>query len=143
MKPLFLAAVLLIATAPALAHSRMNALRDVICAYETRGEPDRDAARGRTKDGKPSDEVGRCQLRPGSARQAGYRGTLTDLALPAINRIWALEYLYLCARKLGTYEDERLAHCYNGGPESPWEPYGDARKYAAAIMKLYRLQGGA
>jgi len=138
MKPLLLA-VLLVVGIPTtvLTHTDLPKLRDTICAYETRGEKDPDAARGQ------SDEIGRCQIRPSTARQMGYRGSLAVLTRPAINRAWALKYLLFCRRKLRTARVERLAHCYNGGPNAPWEPYGPSRRYAAAIKQLYQSQGGA
>ena len=114
------------------AHTDIALLRDVICSYETRGEAQPDRAKGE------SDEVGRCQIRPGTARWVGYRGSDRSLSHPRINRHWSLEYLKFCRSKLGTDSVSRLAHAYVGGPYLPYEGYGKARHYAAQILKRYR-----
>ena len=115
----------------AQAQTDMKLLRDVICVYETRGEQERDKARG------ASDEIGRCQIRPSTARQMGFRGSPKYLELGQVNEAWALMYLRFCSRKLRTQKPDKLAHCYNGGPNMPWKGIGPARKYAAAIIVLY------
>ena len=112
-------------------HTDMRLLRDVICVYETRGMSRPDNARG------ASDEIGRCQIRPSTARQMGFRGDLKYLELAHVNEAWALRYLRYCSWKLKTSDPARLAHCYNGGPNLPWAGIGHARKYAAAVTVRY------
>ena len=131
---LIVAAIFIAGWIPALveAHTDIALLRDVICSYETRGEANPDRARG------TSDELGRCQIRPGTARWVGYRGSDRYLSHARINRHWSLKYLEFCKSKLGTDSVSRLAHAYVGGPYLPYEGYGKARRYAAQILKRYR-----
>ena len=129
---LIVTAVLFAGYAPQLAQAHdLDLLTEVICSYETRGESEPDAARG------ASDEVGACQVRPGTARLMGFHGSDNLLANPRINRVIAKRYLHYCSRVLRTESITRLAHCYNGGPNLPYEGYGPARRYATAILKRY------
>lgn len=108
----------------------LELLATVICRWETRGlsEADRNDAIG------TSGEVGACQIKPGTARQIGYRGKNVRLFLPGINRAWALEYLRFCKSRLRTQSVFRLAHCYNAGPRA--RRY-IAREYAKQIASDY------
>ena len=82
-------------------------LRDAVCAHETRGEADPDDALGR------AGEIGRCQIKPGTARQVGYQGTNVALFRRETNEYWALVKIAACAQKYVTVKG--LAWCFNRG----------------------------
>src|SRR5690349_4629063 len=71
-------------------------LRDVICERESGGMEDRDDAIGK------AGEIGRCQIRPGTARQVGYQGKNRDLFDKQTNEYVALLKLVACSRKYVT-----------------------------------------
>jgi len=130
VKPLLLAALLL----PAVAHGAdLGAIRDAICKWETRGERNPDKAPG------AHGEIGRCQIKPGTAREAGFRGDLKDLWEPAINRAWALELLRQCRTKYGPRSEARLVWCYHKGPRARWQRKWRAGHYVNGVLRLYRL----
>ena len=107
-------------------------LRDVICAYETRGERRPEWAVGR------AGELGVCQMRLGTARQIGYAGTPALLFDADVSRALAYTKLVMCARRYGTVRG--LAWCWNRGLRA-----GRLRRedpYAAAIEALYRERAG-
>lgn len=76
------------------------ALRDAICAWETRGSKDPDAEVG-TKS-----ELGRCQIRLGTARGLGFIGHPAKLFDRDVNEYWALVKLVKCGQPLFRREME-------------------------------------
>ena len=107
-------------------------LRDIICSWEHRGHPNPDDAIG------SAGEVGRCQMKPATARQIGYRGTNKNLlSLAFVNRAWALEKLYHCERKKKTDLPFILSRCYNGGANATTK---SSLLYARQILSDYATQ---
>ena len=112
-------------------------LRDIICHWETRNLSERQ----KNDYVGTSGELGRCAIRPGTARWAGYRGSNINLiSYPLINRAWAKEVLVrVCAPRV-TNTAFALARCYNGGPKakskfSLWYAKIIAAKYAHAFLR--------
>lgn len=110
----------------------LELIRDLICSWETRGIPElqRDDAIG------DSSEIGRCQIKPKTARLIGYRGTNQNLlSIGWMNRIWALEYVRYCARRRGNWA-YAIAKCYNGGPNATTK---SSYRYARQIASDYAM----
>ncbi len=112
-------------------------LRDVICKWESQAEPDPDDAVGH-HDGS----IGRCQIKPGTARLAGYRGKNAALLGPGsaeLNRSVALSILALCWLKHPTWGVRGMAYCYNAGPYKPLLQKGRHWAYAQARAVEYAI----
>lgn len=129
------ASALLLLTAQCGIGADLELLRDVACRYETRGEPNPDAARG------AAGERGQCQPMYTSALAfGGLPAWVPPAALhhPALNRAVALRILRFCAERSGANATAyALAYCYNRGP---YEPVGTSRAghlYARAVAHDY------
>ena len=103
-------------------------LRDTICDYETRGERFPDEAIG------ASGELGRCQIKIGTARQVGFVGHPALLFLGDVSRHVAYAKLVACNRKYVTVKG--LAWCWNRGLRAGRVDWTDG--YVVAVSALYK-----
>ncbi len=112
-------------TAQAHSDAEYRLLAEIICAWETRGEAEPDQAIG------DAGELGRCQVKPTTARLLGVR--FAALENPEASIQTAVAVLRWCASKgwHGTYNG---AHCYNAGPKAR---LGSAHAYARQIASDY------
>ena len=106
----------------------LSVLRDTICEYETRGERIPDEAVG------ASGELGRCQIKIGTARQVGFQQHPALLFIADVNRTVALTKLIMCNRKYVTVKG--LAWCWNRGLRAGRVDWTDA--YVIAVAALYQ-----
>ncbi len=117
-------------------------LTETICQFETRGELNPDDAVG--LDG----ELGRCQVKPGTARLVGYRGTNRALLSDTqTNRRVADLIVWRCSKR---YRSARLgphwpsayltAYCYHAGFRAPLNAKRRSRDYARNIALRVALR---
>lgn len=131
MRPLLLILFLLsLSTHTALAVD-LSLLRHRICSWETRGERLPDEAIG------PGQELGRCQIKPSSARVVlpglPLLGLLTRIVLNPESVADLI--LSVCAqRRVNAFS---IADCYHRGPRARGKPTGRDREYAKQIASDY------
>ncbi|KKM82469.1 hypothetical protein LCGC14_1319280 [marine sediment metagenome] len=114
---------------PANSVVEVDPLTPIICAWETRGEADPDDAVG--GDG----ELGRCQIKPPTARLLGYRGTNKALLSNGLlNEYWADRMVKRCRAKWKTPSDYLIFYCYNAGLRSKANRSRKAVRYAKQLL---------
>ena len=99
----------ILSTAQAQFPTRLSALRDLICFYETRGHPNPVDAIG------TAGELGLCQIKSGTAHQVGYRGTNRALLIAHTSKATALKIIRRCATSRGPEQIRRIIWCYRNG----------------------------
>jgi len=133
-----LAAALLLAPGLAGAPERLGGrvelhlLREAACHWETRGEAEPGEAIG------PGQEIGRCQIKPGSARAALAEPPLVELLVRLVVRPEPIADAILrdCEAR-GKARAFDLADCYHRGPSARGAPTGRDREYAKQLAADY------
>ena len=106
-------------------------LRSVLCHWETRGERNPQEAIGLGQ------EIGRCQIKPSSARMAMPDVPLAELLVRLVVRPEPIAEAILTECQLRRIGAFALADCYHRGPYASGVPTGRDREYAKQAASDY------